>query len=86
MRKLSTTFKEGRADTTTGLRLPGMMRESTVRQLKTNLGQVTGAEKRPIGKPKALGQHTAPQKHQMSLIDPSKIKFGFGGPGSTDPI
>ena len=32
-----------------------------------------------------MTQHTAPHKHQMGLIDPTKIKFGFGGPGSTDP-
>ena len=32
-----------------------------------------------------MTQHTAPHKHEMGLIDPTKISFGFGGPGSTDP-
>jgi hypothetical protein len=33
-----------------------------------------------------LSQHTAPQKHQIGLFDPEKVSFGFGGPGSTEPV
>lgn len=29
---------------------------------------------------------TAPHKHDIGAFDSKKISFGFGGPGSTDPI
>lgn len=86
MSKLPTAFKVGRENETSALRQPGMNRMSTVRMLKTNLGKATGMEKRPIGgvKGKGLAQHSAPQKHEAQAL--STTKFGFGGPGSTDPI
>jgi hypothetical protein len=84
MAKLSTKLLIGREDNTPALRLPGMNRESTVRQLRSNLGAAVASEKKPVPKAKGLGSASAPKKHEMGAFNTSK--FGFGGPGSTEPI
>lgn len=66
------------------LRRPGMLREDTQRILKANLGKVVAEEKRgPKKAPGGLAQNTAPHK---TALGSKRISFGFGGPGTTDPI
>lgn len=81
-------FKTGRLSADAGLHLPGMMREKSQRQLQTNLGKAVAAEKRGPAKAMrikgGLSQHTAPQKHEMTLFGSGGI--GFQGPGSGEPV
>lgn len=63
------------------LRQPGMLREDTQRILKANLGKVVTEVKRG---PNRVTLKTG--KSMGGPLDPVKVRFGFGGPGSTDPI